>query len=45
MDEQEEEEMDQQQLIWQYNPLAAAPDGNMEVAVEEDGFKDIPYSR
>lgn len=39
-----DEEADQQ-LIWQYNPLAA-PDTGMEITTnEEEAFKNVPYMR
>jgi hypothetical protein len=41
---EEDDEMDPQ-LVWQYNPLAPIPDNAMEVATEEDGFKNVPYMR
>lgn len=40
---EEEDEVDQQ-LAWQYNPLAA-PEMNTDSGAEEDGFKNVPYQR
>ena len=47
---EEEDEMmvdeEADQFNWQYNPLAAAQPGNgMEIATEDDGFKNVPYMR
>lgn len=35
-----EEELIDQQFVWQYNPLLATADNGMEIANEEEGLKD-----